>query len=432
MHEITEPAYPLTKAAFTRALMTGHGRAMIHAERCGTDGVREEILNSALFPNVYDAQCNGLGEAWLARLCVAAGLVESFISQDHGITGDLELRCGMLAQFARLGHAAARAELRELCRYDEKSGWVLGAGEIVELDGEEGFMYAADRVGAALLEQPDYWGSTYIASLLDEKAGEGRAMAIMNRESPGNPNIAAFREAVLKCEAEAKPRPVRIKPSLDELLDQILNSEKPVLYFRSSGRHATPDEGRFIAALDFQRLNPVALENYLRFFDQTGFPELWEEHLALLTHPEKRVRQQAHATMSHHADPELRKAAYETLARGEVSNFVSLLHRFARRRDTGPMLEAISAPGAFEDDFELHGTVLDLLHLVEKKKWIRDFRLPVWIYENSPCRRCRHDAVKKIAERSILPRWIAEECLSDAYDDTREIAAKHLGVEQRF
>jgi hypothetical protein len=136
--------------------------------------------------------------------------------------------------------------------------------------------------------------------------------------------------------------------------------------------------------------------------------------------------------MSHHADPELRKAAYETLARGEVSNFVSLLHRFARRRDTGPMLEAISAPGAFEDDFELHGTVLDLLHLVEKKKWIRDFRLPVWIYENSPCRRCRHDAVKKIAERSILPRWIAEECLSDAYDDTREIAAKHLGVEQRF
>lgn len=92
MLEITEPAYPLTKAAFTRALMTGHGRALIHAERCGTDEVREEILNAALFPNVYDAQCNGLGEAWLVRLCVAAGLVESFLSQDQGITGDLELR----------------------------------------------------------------------------------------------------------------------------------------------------------------------------------------------------------------------------------------------------------------------------------------------------------------------------------------------------
>jgi hypothetical protein len=432
MHEITEPAYPLTKAAFTRALMTGHGRALIHAERCGTDGVREEILNSALFPNVYDAQCNGLGEAWLARLCQAAGLVERFISQDRGITGDLELRCGMLAQFALQGHHAPRTELRELCRYDEKKGWVLGAGEIVEVDGEEGFLFAADRVGAALLEHPDYWGSTYLARLLDEKAGEGRAMAIMNRESSGNPNIAAFREAVLKSEAEPRPRPVRIKPSVDELLEQILHSEKPVPYFRSSGKHATPDEGRFIAALDFQKLNPVALENYLRFFNQTGFPELWEEHLALLTHPEKRVRQQAHATMSHHADPELRKAAYETLARGEVSNFVSLLHRFARRRDTGPMLEAISAPGAFEDDFELHGTVLDLLHLVEKKKRMKDARLAVWIYENSPCRRCRHDAVKKMAEHSILPTWIAEECLSDAYDETREIAAKHLGVEQRF
>ncbi len=91
MLEITEPAYPLTKAAFTRALMTGHGRALIHAERCGTDEVREEILNAALFPNVYDAQCNGLGEAWLVRLRVAAGLVESFLSQDQGITGELEL-----------------------------------------------------------------------------------------------------------------------------------------------------------------------------------------------------------------------------------------------------------------------------------------------------------------------------------------------------
>lgn len=405
---------------------------MIHAERCGTEELRGEIRNAALFPNVYDAQCNGLGEAWLARLCVAAGLVETFLSQDHGITGDLELRCGMLAQFALLGHDRARADLRGLCRYDEKTGWVLGAGEIVEVDGEDGFLFVADRVGETLLERPDYWGSTYIASLLDEKAGKGRAMAIMDRESPRNPNIAAFREAVLKSEAKPRPRPVRIKPSVDELLEQILQSEKPVRYFRTSSRHATLDEGRFIAALDFQKLNPVALENYLRFFGKTGFPELWEEHLALLVHPEARVRQQAHSTMSHHAEPELRKAAYETLARGEVSNFVCLLHRFARRRDTKPMLEAISAPGAFEDDFELHGTVLDLLHLVEKKKRMKDVRLATWIYENSPCRMCRYGSVKVMVDRSILPHWIAEECLADAYDDIREIAAGYLGVQRRF
>lgn len=432
MPEITEPAYPLTKSAFTRALMTGHGRALIHAERCGTEGLRGEILNAALFPNVYDAQCNGLGEAWLARLCVAAGLVETFLSQDHGITGDLELRCGMLAQFALLGHDRARADLRGLCRYDEKKEWVLGAGEIIEVDGEDGFLFLLERFGGALVEQPDPWGSAYLASLLDEKIGKGRAMAVLDRESPGNPNIAAFREAVLKSEAKPRPGPVRIKPSVDELLEQILHSEKPVRCFRTSSRHATLDEGRFIAALDFQKLNPVALENYLRFFGQTGFPELWEEHLDLLVHPEKRVREQAHSTMSHHAEPELRKAAYETLARGEVSNFVCLLHRFARRRDTKPMLEAISAPGAFEDDFELHGTVLDLLHLVEKKKRMKDVRLATWIYENSPCRMCRYGSVKVMVERSILPHWIAEECLADAYDDMREIAAGYLGVQRRF
>lgn len=96
------------------------------------------------------------------------------------------------------------------------------------------------------------------------------------------------------------------------------------------------------------------------------------------------------------------------------------------------MLEAISAPGAFEDDFDLHGAVLDVLSLVEKKKRMKDTRLPVWIYEYSPCRMCRHDAVKKMVNRSILPKWIAEECLADAYDDTREIAAKYLGMERSF
>lgn len=45
---------------------------------------------------------------------------------------------------------------------------------------------------------------------------------------------------------------------------------------------------------------------------------------------------------------------------------------------------------------------------------------------------CRHYSGKSMVGRSILPQWIAGECLSDAYEDTREIAANYLGVERRF
>lgn len=432
MPEISEPAYPLTKSAFTRALMTGHGRALIHAERCGTDGVREEILNSALFPNVYDAQCNGLGEAWLARLCVAAGLVESFISQDHGITGDLELRCGILAQFALQGHAAARAELRELCRYDEKEDLLIAADEIVEVDGEDGFLFAADRAGEALLRYPDSWGNTYLASLLDKTAGEGRAMVIMGRESPRNPNIAAFRAAVLKDQNVERFRPDQTLPAVDELIGQILASTKRIARLSYFGKKGTPEERLKVAGLDFSRMSLIPLDNYLFYFSRSGFPEFREEYLPLLLHPEERVRWWSHSALSHHAEPQVRQAAYQALASGELAFFVKLLRRSGLADDTAPLLAALGRPATMADDDEVHGVGSALRDLVTENSKMRDPRLPLWIYEATPCRICRFHAVEIMAERSILPRWIAEECLSDAYEDTRAIAAKHLGVEQRF
>jgi hypothetical protein len=187
-----------------------------------------------------------------------------------------------------------------------------------------------------------------------------------------------------------------------------------------------------VAALNFPEMDSIALQNYLGFFQKTGFPELWEEHLALLRHPEKDVRWHAHATMSNHAEPELRQAAYETLVRGDVTHFVMLLKRLGRREDMEPLLEAISSPGSFTDDDDLHSAVLWLLDLMVDNRRMRDRRLPLWVYENSPCRRCRHSAVKQMAQRSILPQWVAAECSSDADEDTREIAAEHLGVRRIF
>jgi hypothetical protein len=432
MPETAEPVYPLSKAAFTRALMTGQGRALIHAERCGTEGLRGEILNAALFPNVYDAQCNGLGEDWLARLCQAAGLVESFISQDHGIAGDLELRCGMLAQFARMGHAAPRAELRELCRYDEEKDWLIAAEEIVEIDGEDGFVFAADRAGEAILKHPDYWGDPGLASLLDEKAGEGRAMAIMDRESPGNPNIAAFRKAVLKDQKEKKFRPDQTVPTVDELIGQILTSTKRIGRLSYFGKNGTPEERLKVAGLDFARMTPVSLDNYLFYFSRSGFPEFREEHLPLLRHPEERIRWWALSALSHHAEPQVRQAAYQALARGEPAFFVKLLRCSGLPEDTEPLLVALGPPGTMADADEEHGVGYALLDLATENPKMGDPRLPLWIVETTPCRICRFHAVELMASRAILPDWIAEECLFDAYENTREIAAKHLGVERKF
>lgn len=432
MIEIKEPVYPLGHAEFTRTLMTGHGRALIHAERYGTEDQREEIRDAALFPKVYDAQCNGYGEEWLARLCGMAGLVESLISQDHGITGHAKLRCSLLMQFALQGHAAAPSALRQMCRYDRETNDLLACYEIVELDGEEGFLFAADRIGARLLADPDFWTDDSLLCLLDGMTSGGVAMKILDRESSGNPNLAAYRKAVLEREAK-QPAPLdRTSPPVDELIEQIRNSRQRMprlLYF---GRHATPEERGKVAAMDFTKLEAVALENYLSYFMHLGFPEFRKDQLPLLRHPEERVRWRAHAVLSHHPEPPVRQAAYEALGRDEVASFVKLLRSSGLPEDTELVLGTIGAAGILANADEAHEVVSALRDLVADNRKMNDLRIPMGLYEYSPCRNCRHAAVEIMAERSILPRWIAEECLSDAYDGIREIAAEYLGVAPKF
>jgi len=425
--EVAEPVYPLEKAEFIRALATGHGRALIHVERCGADGVRDEILEAALFPKTYDTQCNGYGEKWLARLCTMAGLVDTIISGDHGIEeGDGALRCRLLKEFALQGHETARLALREMCRCDDE-GDLFACSEIVEAEGEEGLIFVADRNGERVLADEGYEAETWLVSEFDERNGEGSGMAILERESRVNPRIAAYRDAVLADLGGRAERPDRTPPAVEEVIAQILASTKRLPRLAFFGEQATPEERRKVAALDFAKMEPVPVENYLCYFHRSGFPEFREEYLPLLRHPEERVRWRAHSVLSHHAEPQVRMAAYEALARGEVAFFVKLLRRSGLAEDVEPLLGAIRAPEIQADADEVHGVVGPLLKLVKENERMSDLRLAVWMYEYSSCHICRSDAVEFMVGRSVLPQWIAEECLSDASEGIREMAGKYLG-----
>lgn len=421
---LAEPVYPLEKAEFARALATGHGRALIHAERCGTAGVRDEILNAALFPKVYDTQCNGYAEEWLARLCSMAGLVDTIISGNHGIEGgNGTLRCRLLKEFALQGHAAARPALREMCRYDAEWNDLLACEEIVELEGEEGFIFVVERLGERLLSEEEFWIYPWVESVLDEKCGEGTAMAILDRESSVNPRVAAYHKVVLEDRAREKGKPEPFEPTVEEVIRMILTSPKRMPRLMHCGKKASVEDRLKVAALDFTKMGPVALESYLCYFQKTGFPEFREEHLALLADAGERIRWRSSTVLSHHAEPLVRKAAYEALARGEEAFFVRLLRSSGLAGDIGPVLEAIGAPAILADRDECHNIGQFLIEMLEANRAMKDVRLPMWAYQHNPCMICREDAVKVLKELPDFPAWVAEECLHDASESVRALFA---------
>ena len=61
---IQPPVYPLCRSAFTLALTTGHGRALIRADYFDVDDFRDEFFEAATVCKVYDTADDGYREWW--------------------------------------------------------------------------------------------------------------------------------------------------------------------------------------------------------------------------------------------------------------------------------------------------------------------------------------------------------------------------------
>ncbi len=70
-----------------------------------------------------------------------------------------------------------------------------------------------------------------------------------------------------------------------------------------------------------------------------------------------------------------------------------------------------------------HSITIEILNQAEKNSAIPNEAL-FWIYENSQCACCRHDAVKIMKSRHILTNSIIEECRFDCFEDTRTLTEK--------
>jgi hypothetical protein len=187
--EIRPPAFPLTPAAFRRALRTGHGRALRQVRDHGSRGLEDAILDAALRCPVFDPQCEGCRADWVAEIIATAGLadtalaavarvctepepsVESFWDGDH--------QCDLLREFAARELPGARELLYSMLARESRSADVIAAEQIVELDGAEGLLFVARAMGRWLTEDAEFWANDGPMQALDESTGVGAARSTL-------------------------------------------------------------------------------------------------------------------------------------------------------------------------------------------------------------------------------------------------------------
>src|SRR5438874_10711010 len=148
MIEHSGPSLPLSREAFRHALQVGHGRARMHVDAFGASDFRDEILEAATVCKVYDPQVEELPTIWLADLCEDADIICEIVDrQPQGAYYDRELRCALLKEFVVRGHSAARQALYDACQDSEYGGELHGSDEIIEIDGAQGLLFVARKLG---------------------------------------------------------------------------------------------------------------------------------------------------------------------------------------------------------------------------------------------------------------------------------------------
>jgi hypothetical protein len=421
MFEIHPPDYPLNREAFVAALANGHGRALIHANRYGVKEFRTEILTAATRPAGYDTQVDGFGEWRLAKLCEAAGLVGEIIDRDDD-DDDVWLRCALLKRFFLNGHAEGLPALYAMWSRHREGRDLPAVEELISLEGERGLLFVAAKMGELLAKDNGFWVYDAELWLFDQVHGAGAARRILDREALTDPRIGTFLAGVdttltrwSGMKESPRPRPV------DEVMTEIRTATRRYPRLQIWGREAADDDRRQVAEFLGLVDDPVVLAKALSCFAGTGFPVFDPAFLAYLQHSDGDVRSEVVAALSHHAEAEVRTAGREAIRSGDGWTGLRLLRKAARAEDLGEIFRAVEMPP--DEDVDIHSIVSALVDLLEDNLEVWDARLPLWVYERSPCMHCRGSAVKSMIRQDECPRWVAEECAFDAYERLRTMVA---------
>jgi len=425
---------------YHRILNAGMGRAIYILAR-GADIPRETLLAACLHYTAFDPATEGDRSDYLFRVLQATGdppayrdAIIASLTETDAHRYDLAQRFALAACFARQGDGGARqaiydAFLANTFRlWNPRDGSVIGAVEIIDLDGWQGFLVVADCLGALGKTREHIWFTDGLLTQLERQFGVQESATALIPVMRTQTNIAAFiaeaqahRHIVTRTHATAEP-----DTSLSYTRVRIFIMQSDGRMLRRSlarwGADATADD-LATAARDMASVtDPGRAGAYASLFAHRPFPADPAPLIALARSGDAPAAQAALTALAHVPHPAVRALALELL---------------------GDPLRRIMAVDLLAPNY-LPGDENRILALLDEEvaphiwHWLGYGALTVFaahpeasalllhcIYERTPCSHCRHRAVTLLHHRGRgqLSDEMVEECRHDAHAGTRALAA---------
>ena len=399
------------------SLQKGLGRALKWAMSGRLDD--DSLLWASLRDQRFDMQVEGPRGEWLWRMIQALGAADRFrvpiLHALYDLTDDRSASqlCELARRYAEAGDETFRTRLYEIVEKKPfgDSPW-LGEEEVVALDGERGFLFAAWVRGRLLAGREWECDDGSLTDLAVERFGEesvGRLLDASTDEAVSRFRKHWQQDKHKKVERQAhRSHEERMAATSVEEVLRAAEGDSRCFWFRGWGMHA--DEPALQAVLHrlWAEQEPRVIANLVKVFSARALPEFDARLVELCRHGDGEVRRRAFAALGQNAHPLVREFALTELEKGvRDGSVVALLVNNYRHGDEHRLLAAVELPA---DDDELHWLLMEVIKVLEKNPEADCSRLGVIGYASTPCENCRFYAARLLRGQHAAPAWLIEEC----------------------
>jgi hypothetical protein len=416
------------------ALRKGLGRAVHWALAGRLDD--EPLLEACLQDQRFDHQVEGMRGDWLWEMVQAAGAANRFrVPILHALYELSDERsadqlCDLARRYVATGDEAFRSRLYDIVERNPfpNDCACLGEEEILALDGEPAFLFAARVRGTNLAGREWEWEDGSLTDFAVKRFGEGRVRELLDASTDAT--IRRFRDGwrqdKLRKARPPQPDAHRQKMAAISVAEIIRATEGDTkcYWFRGWGMYAKETDLRIILQRLWIEQEPQVIVKLLRIFSNRPLPDFDARLIELCRHGDEEVRCWAFSALERNIHPLIREFALAELHRGTQERFVASLFINNYRRGDEQILETMELPA---DACQLHWLLMDVNKIFEKNLEADCSRLGLIGYALTPCENCRCDSARLLLKQQAAPQWLIEECRHDSSEECRELFAKATG-----
>ena len=419
------------------AIRKGLGRALLWAEK-GVWNEKDILLEACLTDFRYDRQCEEARGLWLWRMMQAVKVDDEFrapiLDSLQTVSDDLAAvqLCRFCVYYARQGDERFRRQLQRIVSEKPISDcpW-LGEEELIELDGEAGFLFTAKVRGAVLLQREWDWDDSSAINVAIKQLGEPIVLAALQRVSASSKEIACFldkwRAAVEKESGAPKQNhAARMRQyTIDDVIQAAEGTRNQTGLLRGWGIYASERYLEIILERLLACREPEWIANYLRVFSKRALPRFDETILDLLDHENEKVRRWAYMAVGQNTHPAIREFAIGSLRLPIIDpEYLQLFVKNFQPGDEDLLLETLHIPA---DPDQRHGLLMDVVKVLERNPVAHCEALALLAYRLTPCGPCRFDSAQLLVGRKFAPPWLIAECGYDSVSDIQKLVEASAG-----